>query len=185
MNNENNSTFLKKRPDNLCKKCGKCCLVITTEKTYEEILQLAQNNDREALDFLELFEPYKNIEEAKKAGKEIVENISDYQKRTFYRCKFLGENNLCSRYKTRKNICKRFPNSPFAVVPPNCGYQEWLKEEREKIVKKIRTLKQDKKNYLSELNENISDYRRDLLNKLIISIDKYIDMYTEFGSNDW
>ena len=179
------TSFCKNRPDNLCKKCGKCCLVITTEKSYDEIKNLAENNDKEAIDFLELFEPYENIGEAKKAGKEIVENIVDYQNRTFYRCKFLGKDNLCSRYETRKNICKRFPSSPFAIVPPGCGYIEWLEDEKLKIIEKIRELKKEKSNYLAELNENISDYRRDLLNKIIISIDNYIKIYENYGSKDW
>ena len=181
---ENNSSFFKNRPNNLCKQCGKCCLVITTKKSYEEIKNLAENNDKEAIDFLELFEPYKNIDEAKKAGKEIVENIADYQSKTFYKCRFLT-NNLCSRYETRKNICKRFPSSPFAVVPPDCGYTQWLENEKMKIVQKIQNLKKDKNYYIEELNNEISEYRRELLNKLITSIEQYIELYEEYGSKDW
>ena len=185
MDNENFLTFLERRPDNLCKRCGKCCRVSTTKKNYEEIRKLAENNDKEAMDFLEIFEPYENIEEAKKAGKETVENINDYENRTFYRCKFIGNDNLCTRYEARKEVCKRFPSSPFAVVPPECGYKEWLEQEKMKIVDKVLELKKDRNNYLSELNEDISDYRRELLKNLVISIEQYIKIYEDYGSKDW
>ena len=96
---ETEEQFLERRPQRLCLMCGKCCRVVTASIPYDEMVKRAKEGDKEALEFLELFEPFESIEAAKAVDKEIVENIPDYENRTFYTCRFL-KGNLCSRYET-------------------------------------------------------------------------------------
>src|SRR5574344_66181 len=126
---------IKNRPD-LCKKCGKCCKVVVAKYSYHDLLKQKENGDFFAHDFLRIFEPYETIEEAKKADSEVVENIlKNYNENfspTFYRCKFLKEDNTCLNYKNRPLLCKLAPNSAWGVFPPNCGYQSWIFEKKKK-----------------------------------------------------
>ena len=111
--------FVKSKPQRLCLMCGKCCKVVTTTLTYEQLKKLADSGDEGAIDFLEVFEPYKSIEEAKNSDEKTVENILNLIKTydaieketlTFYRCKHILENNLCGIYNSRKDLCKIFPS---------------------------------------------------------------------------
>ena len=59
--------YLNKRPQELCHMCGKCCRVVTTSIPYDKLLELQNNGDKAACDFLGIFVPFKTIEDAKKA----------------------------------------------------------------------------------------------------------------------
>lgn len=182
---ENNGYFWERRPQKLCKKCGKCCRVVTTPKSYEELKKLAQEGDKGALDFLELFEPYESIEEALLADCDTVEHIGYDENTTFYKCRFIQKNNLCSRYDTRKDLCRHCPSTAFVIVPPGCGFTQWLEDEKLKIINKVKALKKEKSTYQQELLSNCSEHRRIMLNKLINSIDTYIKNYEKYGSENW
>ncbi len=144
--------YLSQRPQSLCKMCGLCCRVATTVVPYEKLLELQEQGDQGAVDFLELFEPYESIEAARKVSAEIVDNIIsglkedgnyDEKNMTFYKCRFIREDNLCGRYEERKLLCKHFPSSPWAIVPPGCGFEGWLFWKREETKQKIRKVKED------------------------------------------
>jgi len=183
---EKEEFFWDKRPQELCKMCGRCCRVSTTPKSYKELVELAQAGDKGAIDFLEIFEPYETVEDAMKVDRAIVENIGYDENTTFYHCRFIQKNNLCSRYDTRKELCRHCPSTPFAVVPPGCGFEDWLKEERLKVYNKVRSLKLERAVYCKELEkENCSDSRKVMLNKLITAIDTYINNYAKYGALDW
>lgn len=182
---KNNGFLWERRPQNLCKKCGKCCRVVTTPKSYEELQELAAAGEQGAKDFLELFEPYESIEDAMLVYKETVEHIGYTEKTTFYHCRFLQKNNLCSRYDTRKDLCRHCPSTAFVVVPPDCGFTEWLEEEKLKIINKVKALKKEKFLYQQELLKDCSENKRIMLNKLIASIDSYINNYSKYGSHEW
>ncbi len=182
---ENTGFLWERRPQNLCKKCGKCCRIATTTKSYDELQKLAAENDQGAIDFLELFEPYESIEDAMLVDKEQVEHIGYDENTTFYRCRFLQKNNLCSRYDTRKDLCRHCPSTAFAIVPPDCGFKDWLEEEKFKIINKVRALKKEKFMYQQELLKDCSDNKRLMLNKLISTIDTYINNYSKYGSHEW
>ena len=179
---ETEQEFLDRRPQRLCKMCGKCCRVVTASIPYEEMQKRAAEGDKESLEFLELFEPFESIEAAMAVDKEIVENIPDYQNRTFYTCRFL-KGNLCSRYETRLGVCKRFPSSPWAVYPPGCGYEGWLFVEREKIMKYVRGLKEEQLKYKIMLQTNPE--LKEKLEKLISAIDENIKLFAKYGSEKW
>jgi Fe-S-cluster containining protein len=59
-------SYLDKRPQSLCKMCGKCCRFVTIPQTFEEVQKLASEGHEGAKDFLRLFVPYESIEEARK-----------------------------------------------------------------------------------------------------------------------
>ena len=114
--------------------------------------------------------------------KDLVENIPDYRNRTFYTCRYLT-GNLCSRYNDRLDVCKRFPSSPWAVVPPECGYHNWLLEERKNVINHVKSLKEEQLKYKRMLNTNPAS--KDKLEKLIEKIDMIIKIYAPYGSEKW
>ena len=186
--------FFERRPQVLCKMCGKCCRMSTTSKTYEEIKSLADAGDKGALDFLEIFEPYESVEAAKNADSATVNNIIkmlssdgnyDESKMTFYHCRFIGDDNLCSKYLDRKELCKHFPSSPWAVVPPGCGFEGWLFTQREEIKRKVRKEKEE----LLELKLLKSrTTNKESLEKIELveqKINRNIELYSQHGSKDW
>ena len=143
--------YVKARPQRLCHMCGKCCRVVTGGKTYSELLQGVENNDDGAKDFLRIFEPYPSIAAAREIEPQVVDNIVNILKSsglydenalTFYKCRYLNDDNSCSTYETRPDLCKLFPSSPWAVVPPGCGFEGWLFQQRERLKQRIRKLKE-------------------------------------------
>ena len=74
MNVSDSKLFLE-RPQGLCKMCGRCCRCSTTAYSHAELLRMKENGNEGACDFLELFEPYESLDEAKKVDNLIVENI--------------------------------------------------------------------------------------------------------------
>lgn len=119
---------LKNRPQRLCKKCGKCCKILS--------------------------------------------------------CKNLGENNLCSIYEDRPEVCQNFPYSPWNEVPEGCGFTGWLFQKREEKKQQIRKQKE----LLLSLEILLKNAEKDETEKLSESIEKIksiIDIYAKHGSWDW
>lgn len=138
-------------PQYLCKMCGKCCRSITTVYTHNELKDLAEKGADEAKVFVEIFKPFASIEDAKKIIPEQIEQILaelsqtegfDINKVTFYYCPHIKDDNKCGIYEHRPECCKRAPTGPWACMPPGCGFEGWQFEEREKIKKKVRKLKE-------------------------------------------
>lgn len=187
------SEFLDSRPQRLCLMCGKCCRVATASTSYKELLELAENGDESAKDFLKVFEPYPSIEEAKKVSPQTVENIlqqvenSDQYSNevTFYKCKYIQDNNLCGRYKDRPEVCDRFPSTAWAVVPPGCGFEGWLFKKREEIKQKIRKQKEAMLEFEAELKTNQNPQMRKKLEEGIEKIKSTVEMFHKYGSKDW
>lgn len=186
--------YLDKRPQELCKMCGRCCQMSTTSKSYEELKSLAESGDKGALDFLEIFEPYDSVEQAREIDSDTVDNIIsmlsldgklDEKNLTFYHCRYLKEDNLCSIYTERKDLCKHFPSSPWAIVPPKCGFEGWLFAKREEIKQKVRKEKEElvELNLLKEKTTDASSL--DKIELVIQKINRNIDMYAKYGSRDW
>ncbi len=188
------SYHLFQRPDNLCRLCGLCCRVATTQYPSEKVVTMAEKGDQGAIDFLSAFEPYNSIDEARQVSAETVDNIIQRLKEdgnykedqiTFYRCRYLDDNNLCTRYQDRYTLCRHFPASPWAIVPPGCGYEGWLFTKREDIKQKIRKVKEE----LLELQLLKSKTKSaDILIK-ISAVEKKmlhsIELYKKYGSENW
>ncbi len=186
--------YISKRPDNLCMMCGRCCRVSTTSITYEELKRLKDSGEQGAIDFLSIFEPYESIEAARKVEPDVVDNIINGLKEdgnyvegdmTFYRCKYLSDDNLCTRYNDRLTLCKHFPASPWAIVPPGCGYEGWLFLKREEAKQKIRKVKEDllelellkSKNNPPDVMLKIEAVEKKMLHS--------IEIYKKHGAENW
>ena len=181
-----NKSFLERRPQRLCKMCGKCCRVATTEIPYDELVKRAQEGDESSVEFLDTFEPYESLEDALKADEATVKNIPDWQNRTFYHCKHIKpDSNLCPRYEERFLVCRTFPTSPWAVTPPGCGFEGWLFMEREQHKKKIRQLKEEVIYYQAKLKTDLPKKEKVLYEKLIKQINERVKLYDKYGSAYW
>ncbi len=136
-------------PD-LCHKCGRCCRSATTFNSYPKLLKLVEAGDKEAIDFLEVFEPYDSIEDARQVEPEQVEQVlkavvdredMDVNEVTFYHCRYVSPEGLCTIYERRPRCCREAPGHGWSVMPPGCGFEGWQFEQREKQKRMIRDLK--------------------------------------------
>lgn len=176
----------------LCRMCGRCCRLSTTSKTYSELLELVEAGEQSAIDFLDIFEPIKTIEEAKKIDKAIVENIIHQLENenlptdnlTFYTCKYIGEDNKCSKYLERKELCKVFPK-PWAVAPPNCGFEGWQFVKRETHKQKVRLLKEELLDMETQFKKAKSNTQRKKIERVIQKIKETLELYAQRGPIDW
>lgn len=186
--------YLDKRPQSLCHMCGKCCRVVTTSTPYKTLKKMAEENDKGAIDFLSIFVPYESIEAARQADSEVVDNIinrlsedGNYieDETTFYCCKYLQDDNLCSNYENRPVLCRHCPSSPWSIVPPGCGFEGWLFWKREEEKEKIRRAKEEllelkllkKRKNSPETLQKIEAVEQKIL--------RNIDMYKKYGSENW
>lgn len=185
--------FIEARPQRLCLMCGRCCRVATTALPYEEIIKLVNDGDEGAKDFLNIFEPYASIEAAKKVSAETVNNIlkmfedspEDLKKVTFYKCKHISEDNLCKIYESRPLLCDRFPTSPWAIVPPGCGFEGFMFCKREELKRRMRSLKENVTEFESILNETTDIEKKGKLKSAIDKTKQTIELFSKYGSADW
>ena len=123
--------------------------------------------------------------EAMAVDEGIVKNIPEYENQTFYKCRYLKDDNLCSRYESRLEVCRIFPSSPWTITPPDCGFDGWLFQEREAHKKKIRKLKEEQIFYQAKLKTQISKKEKQLYKKLIDKIDERVNLYKKYDADKW
>jgi Fe-S-cluster containining protein len=90
-----------------CRKCGTCCKLLYSLDDYTA-------TDFRITQFF--FPKYKRFNIA---GKDTDGNL-------MLSCSWLTENNTCSQYDKRLNLCKNFPNVRYGSMgklPPGCGYR--------------------------------------------------------------
>lgn len=186
--------YLAKRPQSLCHMCGRCCRVSTTSLPYEKLKEMAEANDKGAIDFLSIFEPYESIDAARKVDAALVDNIinllsedGNFNKdtTTFYYCKYLREDNLCSNYENRPTLCIHCPSTPWSIVPPGCGFEGWLFWRREEDKQKVRKAKEELLE-LQLLRRRTNN--EETLKKIALveqKLQRNIDMYKKYGSENW
>lgn len=135
----------------LCIMCGKCCKAICTEYTHEEIIKMAENNEKEADIFVNFFKRYASIADARKdvpdkvnqnlKTKKLPEDLEGDEV-TFYYCEKLRPDNGCSDYENRPSCCRIAPLDCWTLMPPKCGFTGWQFDQREKVKANIRSLKE-------------------------------------------
>lgn len=186
--------YLSQRPQSLCKMCGQCCRFATVPQTYEELKQLAKEGNQGAIDFLKLFVPYESTEEARKLAPDIVKNVINLHKADgkynenklrFYHCRFINDNNLCENYENRPLLCKHFPSTPWAIVPPNCGFSGWLFWRREEIKQKVRKEKEELIELRLLKNKTSDKITLDKIELVEQKLQRNIDLYKKYGSDNW
>ncbi|MGD9581731.1 MAG: YkgJ family cysteine cluster protein [Vampirovibrionia bacterium] len=138
-------------PQGVCNQCGKCCRSATTFYPYKKLLEFVEQGEQEAIDFLSIFEPYPSIEEARKVIPDQVDNVlrvveyredMNVEDVTFYHCRYINDQNLCTAYETRPRCCREAPRHGWSLMPPGCGFEAWQFEQREKQKKLVRELKE-------------------------------------------
>ncbi|MBO6088632.1 YkgJ family cysteine cluster protein [bacterium] len=185
--------YLNKRPQSLCKMCGRCCRIVSVPYKYEELKKMASEGHEGAVDFLELFEPYDSVEDVRKIDNEAVDyaikmHKTDgiyYEGEKFYHCRFIQPDNLCGRYQDRKTLCEHYPSTPWAIVPPGCGFEGWLFWKREEIKQNVRKEKEELLE-LKLLKKRTKD--AETLKKIELveqKLQRNIDMYKKYGSENW
>lgn len=125
-----------------CQGCALCCKLAASEFSPEELRQKAQNNDNFAGQFLSIFVPYENEEDARKVYPEYFELLKEKaegEKVYFYHCPKVTSDNKCPDYENRPQICSDFPDNPISLLPRTCGYKHW-KEEVEEIALRTHAL---------------------------------------------
>ncbi len=137
-----------------CNKCGTCCKCASPSSHIEELKEKALKGDSVAQDFLDIFIPYETIEEAKAVDSSIVErsmkicenpeNKINIDNLTFYRCKYLADDDSCQIYEDRPSICRNYPDSPFLVFSNSCAYKDWAEKCRKEYNKLQNDLKEAK-----------------------------------------
>lgn len=186
--------YLLRRPQELCNMCGRCCRVVTTSKPYKELKALEETGDKGACEFLKIFTPYPSIEAARKVDRELVDNVIellkadgnfDESRLTFYGCKYLLKNNLCSIYEERPALCRHCPSTPWSIVPPGCGFEGWLFMEREKAKEKVRKAKEDLLELRLLKNKNKDEEILKKITSVEHKIQTTIELYKKYGSYDW
>lgn len=113
-----------------CSGCATCCRLACSEFSPEELKQKAANGDKFAQQFTSIFIPYESMDEAQKVYPEYIELLKEKVDGEvyFYHCPKLTEDNRCSDYENRPQICRDFPDNPLAVLPEKCGYRAWKDE---------------------------------------------------------
>lgn len=114
-----------------CAKCASCCKLACSEFSYDELKQKAQTGDDFAQQFISVFVPYEDENEAKDVYPEyfdLLKNKVHDENVYFYHCKKVSENNTCPDYENRPQICREFPDNPIEFLPKSCGYSLWKKE---------------------------------------------------------
>lgn len=114
-----------------CTGCATCCKLACSEFSYEELKQKSKNGDNFAKQFVSIFIPYENENEAKIIYPEYFELLADRldgEKVYFYHCPKLTNDNRCSDYENRPGICRDFPDNPLSLLPEACGYSKWKDE---------------------------------------------------------
>lgn len=182
-------------PD-LCHKCGRCCVSATTYASHEDLLKRQAEGDKEASDFLRIFEPYESIEAARQVVPEQVERVlreidsredMDSSQMTFYHCRYVTPEGICGIYDERPRCCRSAPGHGWSMMPPGCGFEGWQFQQREKHKRSVRQLKTS----LHTLKQMSPDgkthpLKPDIrLEDLEKNIQKKIDAWQQFGSHQW
>jgi len=164
----------------LCDRCGICCKLIPVDLDKNILLR----NGIEPLDeeLSECLIPI-DIEAAKEVSENYVENVLNYfPDATFCRCKFLAPSNLCSKLNIPES-CQKYPSHPFAFLHDDCGYLGEIFVKNEEIKQKIRRYKEEIIDYETLIAQGTKEEKG--YKKIIISLQRFIDKYKIYGSEDW
>lgn len=182
-------------PD-LCHKCGRCCKSATTYTSLPDLERRVKEGDKEASEFLRIFEPYNSIEEAQQVVPEQVNRILEEIKQrddmtledtTFYHCRYVTPEGICGIYETRPRCCQEAPGHGWSMMPPGCGFEGWQFQQREQHKQSIRHLKTsfytlqqlspDGKTHPLKPEESLDELKK--------RIDDKIKAWKQYGSESW
>ncbi|MFN8614520.1 MAG: YkgJ family cysteine cluster protein [Vampirovibrionales bacterium] len=188
-------TGLEPLPD-LCHKCGRCCKTATTATLHHNLVERAHSGEKEALDFLRIFEPYPSIEAARAVVPEQVEKVLaeaaqqdglDPEQMTFYHCRYVTPEGICGIYDQRPRCCREAPAHGWSLMPPGCGFEGWqfLKREEQKahvrglksMVHTLEALSPDGVTHPADPQRTLEEIRQ--------KIQPHLKAFDRFGSQHW
>ena len=157
-----------------CKYCGLCCKIIPAkngivirEGFSDSFGNLIQLTTQEACQI------------NKKFVKDIKNILGDVD---FYKCKFVSDGNICSN-PNKPNSCINYPSNPLDIVPEECCYIGEIFLKREELKQKIRRYKEEIVHYEALINSD--DKESSSYRKIIKTLQKHIDNYSIYGSDNW
>lgn len=157
-----------------CNKCGLCCKLIPAVNG-----KIIRDDFQDIEDF---FFPI-DISAAQNINENYVKNVqSNFPETIFYKCSFLSETNICTNPNPPEN-CKKFPNSPLALIHEECGYSGEIFVKFEALKQRIRKLKEEIIYYEAQIATNPKE--KNNYQKIIKSHNNYIKKYEQFGSLNW
>lgn len=112
-----------------CNRTGTCCRLACSEFSFDELKEKAKNGDKFASEFTSVFIPYDSQEKARDIYPEFVDMVKEkFEQIYFYHCPHITDDNLCSIYEKRPQLCRDFPDNPLSILPETCGFCQWKKE---------------------------------------------------------
>lgn len=166
----------------LCQKCGLCCRLIPVDVENKKLLRDGIQPLDE--DFAEHLIPL-DYEQLQNDNESYIKNVlSIYPQAEFYKCKYLVDNNLCTKLE-KPDICKEFPSKPFAFIHDDCGYtgEQFLKIEMQR--QKIRKIKEEIIHYEALIATSTDKKDIESYTKIIHVHQRYIEKYAIWGALDW
>lgn len=182
-------------PD-LCHKCGRCCKSATTYAPHEELLKRADNGEKEAIDFLTIFQPFESQEAARNTVPEQVEQVLKEaalqdnltpEAMTFYHCRYVTPEGICGIYDQRPRCCREAPAHGWSMMPPGCGFEGWQFQKREEqkanirsmktIVHTLETLSPDGIHHPADPSRTLDEVRA--------KVEKNLAAFRRFGADHW
>ena len=70
-------SIMDKKNEYTCNRCAACCKLAVSEYSYTQLKQRAMRGDKFASDFVSVFVPYENEEDAKKVNPEYFEMLNE------------------------------------------------------------------------------------------------------------
>ncbi len=121
--------IMDKKNEYSCSRCAACCQLAASEYSNQQLKQRAMRGDKFASDFVSVFVPYENEDEAKKVNPEYFKLLDELveDKVYYYYCPKMKDN-LCTDYENRPDICKDFPHNPLKLLPSSCSFNSWKNE---------------------------------------------------------
>lgn len=160
--------------NNFCKHCGLCCKIIPVKEGI--ILKQFCRDSFENLIKL-------TLEEAKSINSAYVDEIyNSVGECDFYKCKYISEDNNCL-IELKDDCISLFTASATSIAPQECACIGEIFLNKEKLKQKVRRYKEEIIHYeaLIATDEKASDaYKR-----IIINLQKFINRYSVFGSDNW
>ena len=150
--------------DEFCKKCGKCCSNIPIDMNQRIMYRDGMQSISEQFFGM-------------------LSKVSQRGEITFFKCKYLI-NNKCTNIN-KPEECSGFPSSPFAYLPPDCGYEGKIFLELEKLKQKIRKTKEEIMHYKVLITVTKDKTSQNSYQKIIKKLSSFIKKYEKYGSEDW
>lgn len=128
---ENHTKILSKKENYSCIGCASCCKLACSEFSYDLLKEKALNGDNYAKQFISVFVPYTDENDAKAIYPEyfeLLKETNENQNAYYYFCPKVTDDNRCPDYENRPQICKDFPDNPIGFLPKTCGYKNWKSE---------------------------------------------------------